>query len=172
MLVFQYGSNMSSARLNDSRRLNGAASIVGVVSTVETFDFGFTVHSTGNNCAAADIVASPNGRTIFGVLYDIPDELVTRQSAKSVGRKSLDAIEGEGGNYKRITIDVRDSDHNRISASTYVVRIRHSNLITSLEYAQHIVDGLKEHVFPKEYCEYVIEQIERCNPQLKGLLTV
>ena len=34
-LVFQYGSNMSVARINDTKRLDGDAKTIGIASTVE-----------------------------------------------------------------------------------------------------------------------------------------
>jgi hypothetical protein len=169
MLVFQYGSNMSSARLNDATRLNGAASFCKLVSTVEPYDLAFTVWSHSNQCAAADIVPNPDGRSIIGVLYEIPDCLIARASAKSKGRKSLDAIEREGVNYRRTTIQLADFEGDRIRATTYVVRERRSGLKTSRDYAQHLVDGMVEHPFPDDYRRYVIRQIELNNPQLEGV---
>lgn len=167
MLVFQYGSNMSSERLNHVDRLNGDAKVVCVASTVDTYDFAFTVWSKTNECAAADIVPNPDGRTIMGVLYDIPGFLLTRDSARSCCRKSLDAIEGEGRNYRRIDIELLDPSGHKISATTYVVRERKEGLKTSRAYSQHIVDGLLEHGFPEEYRRYVICRIEQNNPELR-----
>ena len=43
--VFQYGSNMSSARLNDPGRPNGQANVQGIARTVRRYKFGFTVWS-------------------------------------------------------------------------------------------------------------------------------
>ncbi len=67
MLIFQYGSNISTARLNDRDRLNGDARVISIVSTVDKFDIAFTVWSKSNGCAAADIVQSDTGRHIYGV---------------------------------------------------------------------------------------------------------
>lgn len=169
MLVFQYGSNMSTLRLNHKNRLNGDAVVQGIVSTIETFDLGFTVWSSSNDCAAADIIPNKNGVKIHGVLYEIPDSLISRQSARPLSRKSLDAIEGEGNNYKRIEIKLINLEKNIISASTYVVLNRKEGLITSERYAQHIITGLNEHNFTAEYKDYVIDQIISNNPQLEGL---
>ena len=168
MLVFQYGSNMSSERLNHSERLDGDAKVMGIASTVDTFDFAFTVWSETNKCAAADIVPNPDGRPILGVLYDIPDCLLSRASAKLCDRKSLDAIEGEGGNYRRCEIDLLDSNGQPVSAITYIVRKRREDLATSRAYSQHILDGLLEHGLPEEYRRYIIGRIEQNNPKLQG----
>jgi hypothetical protein len=98
-VVFQYGSNMSVRELNSADRLAGDARLIGVARTVEQYDLGFTVWSRRRNCAAADIIPSDTGRSIYGVLYEAPNYLLSRDTAN--GRRSLDAIEGEGVNYRR-----------------------------------------------------------------------
>ncbi len=159
---------MSTDRLNDPKRLNGDAVVVSTASTKTRFNLAFTVWSKGNNCAAADIVPDKMGRSIWGVLYEIPDHLIYRETANSHSRKALDAIEGEGGNYERIHINIVDAQGTEQSVLTYVVRNRSANLETSREYAQHIIDGIEEHRLPEEYRRYVVSQIERSNPKLIG----
>ncbi len=100
--------------------------------------------------------------------YEIPDYLIDRKSAKGLNRKSLDAIEGAGGNYERTKISVLLPDGTEKSAITYVVRKRSLLLQTSKVYAKHIVDGLHEHDFPEEYRHYVVSKIEENNPRLVG----
>ena len=100
-LVFQYGSNTSSARLNAPERLRRDAKSLGLAYTIGQYDLGFTVWSKTNNCAAADLVQTP-GRKAWGVLYEIPDNLLSRETAGD--RKSLDAI--EGSRYRRRKIRV------------------------------------------------------------------
>src|SRR5690348_4165929 len=90
-LVFQYGSNTSSKRLNSAERLRGDAVDLGLVRTRSTFEFGFDMWSDVNGCAAANIRGDA-GRKIWGVLYDVPDHLI--ESTTSGARKSFDAIEG------------------------------------------------------------------------------
>jgi hypothetical protein len=167
-LVFQYGSNTSFHRLNSSERLNGAAKIVTPAYTVEYFELDFTVWSNHNKCAAADIV--PNGITrIWGVIYEIPDTLIYRELSGS--NRSLDSIEGEGTNYQRTNINVISKFDTKItSVLTYVVRERKNGLITSVEYASEIINGLKSHDIPREYLAYVYERILLNNSKLRGLL--
>lgn len=172
MLVFQYGSNISSERLNHEDRLRGDAKAISVVSTVKKFDIAFTVWSRTNNCAAADIVPNNKGRNIYGVLYEVPDYLIGRDSAKPDNRKSLDAIEGAGGNYERMEIAVILPDETEEFVTTYVVRERDFSLQTSREYAQHIINGLYEHNFPDDYRHYVVRKIEDNNPSLAGIFKV
>jgi len=158
-IVFQYGSNMCSARLNSADRLAGDAKALGAAKTVECFDLAFTVWSKTNTCAAADIVPSTAGRKIFGVIYEIPDFLIFRDSAKENGRRSMDAIEGEGVNYIRQSIELERMDGSIVSALTYVVKDRRSDITTSMHYVQHILDGLKENGLPEEYRQYVISRV-------------
>jgi len=165
-LVFQYGSNTSVYRLNSKSRLDGAARIIGPAYTREKFDMDFTVWSKSNNCAAADIV--PKGSThIWGILYEIPDNRIFRKYSK--GNRTLDQIEGEGGNYTRIKIEGIQND-KLFSALTYVVQNRRSGLMTSLDYASNIITGLRSQEIPSEYIEYVRQRIIRNNESLRNLL--
>jgi len=169
-LVFQYGSNMSVARLNGDDRLAGDAKVVCVAKTVERFELVFSVWSKSNNCAAADLQPSNAGRTVYGVLYEIPDFLLSRETAKQSGRRSLDAIEGEGTNYVRAIIDVVTNVGEIVRALTYVVKDRQPNLKTSAAYVSHILAGLGEHNMPKEYYRYVQSKIFENNEALRDAL--
>lgn len=165
-LVFQYGSNASSKRLNANDRLRGDARSVGMAYTENDFELDFTVWSRTNQCAAADIVPG-SGRKIWGVLYEIPDYLIQRDT--SGNRRSLDAIEGKGVNYKRINIALRYPNGLHVEGEpiTYVVINKQKGLQTSLAYTNHIVTGLQEHNVPQEYIEYVKAQVVANNPNLK-----
>jgi len=167
-LVFQYGSNTSSERINSNDRLQGDACPVGIAYTEDDFELEFTVCSRNNRCATANIVRG-SGRKIWGILYEIPDCLIRRETSGS--RRSLDAIEGEGQNYERTTtIALRYANGLPVEREiiTYVVRNRVSGLRTSLEYARHIIRGLREHNVPADYIEYVRTQVIANNPDLKN----
>lgn len=152
--VFQYGSNTLSSRLNSEDRLKGDARCLGPVYTQDDFELDFNVLSKNNQCAAADIIPKC-GRKIWGVLYEIPDQLISRGT--SGRRKSLDAIEGEGNNYQRIKIALCYPDGSPVKEDviTYVVRSRLSDCRTSLDYCRNIIMGLRENNVPLEYIEYV-----------------
>lgn len=169
-LVFQYGSNMSVARLNCEDRLAGDAKPIYVARTIEPFDLMFTVWSKSNDCAAADLVPGSAGRSIYGVVYEIPDFLLSRDTAKQRNRKSLDAIEGEGTNYVRAMIDLITDNGSTVSAITYLVKERKIGLKTSAAYVQHILLGLKQHGIPEEYCQYVRSRIIENNSNLESEL--
>ena len=168
-LVFQYGSNTSSRRLNSEKRLAGEALVVGLAHTLEPYQLDFTVWSRQNGCAAADI-APGAGRTIWGVLYRIPAHRIERHGAGDP--ICLDAIESEGRNYVRVPIDVRLADGALVAGEviTYVVRQRRDGLVTSLAYARHILEGLREHDAPSEYLDYVKQRIICNNATLEPLI--
>jgi len=92
-LVFQYGSNCSESEINSVNRLRGDARFVDIAETVEDFEIAFDVRSAGRGCAASDIVRK-DGSKVWGVLYEVPDYLIDRETAKARGRKSFDQIEG------------------------------------------------------------------------------
>ncbi|MBE9507726.1 MAG: gamma-glutamylcyclotransferase [Chloroflexi bacterium] len=165
-LVFQYGSNISSDRLNSPDRLQGDAVPVGIARTMDDFELDFTVWSRSNSCAAADILPGA-GRKVWGVLYEIPDYLIKRDTAG--GRRSLDAIEGEGTNYRRVHIALEDARGTPIENDviTYVAITRRAGLRTSLEYCHHIISGLQQHDVPSHYIDYVKERIVANNPGLR-----
>ncbi len=166
-LVFQYGSNTSIQRLNSKARLDGSAKFIGIVYTADKFELDFTVYSDYNKCAAADIVPKEEGRNIWGILYDIPEERIYRE--KSIGLTTLDDVEGEGSLYIRKLINVKYPNGDLLDEPviTYVVKNKKNGLKTSLEYVSHILKGLKSNSIPNEYIEYVKSRIIINNPALK-----
>lgn len=166
-LVFQYGSNTSVRRLNSPDRLRGDATSLGLAFTFENFQLDFTVWSNTNNCAAADIVPG-NGRRVWGVLYEIPDYLISRDTSGE--RRSFDAIEGPRYRRQEIQVCKASDPETSITAWTYTVIDKQDSLKTSCEYATHILTGLREHQAPSEYIEYVKDCIVRNNPDLQGLI--
>lgn len=168
-IIFQYGSNMSTDRFNSHDRMRGNAKVLSTALTKNLFDLRFGVWSTLNNCAAADLEAE-GSRQVYGVLYDVPDQLVTRKEAHAIGRKSLDQIEGPM--YRRVPIDVVGIDGNPVVAQTYLVVDPQKNLPTSFDYTSHMVRGIEEHAIPAEYKKYVIERIRRNNPAVADMYQI
>jgi hypothetical protein len=164
-LVFQYGSNCLDAQINGGDRLRGDARFISIAETVDDYELAFNVFSNGRHCAAADIVRKP-GSKAWGVLYEIPDHLITRDSAKAHGRKSLDAIEGEGTNYERREISVRTPDGRIVEALTYTVRNPCGGLKTDIDYVRYIVAGMRERGIPGAYVEKVKAIARGNNPEI------
>lgn len=157
---------MSSTRINGDDRLKGDAKFISVCQTVEPHVFAFTVWSKKNRCAAADILHAAQGRAIYGVLYEIPDYLMTKATARVKNRTSLDEIEGQGTNYVQQIIRVVDPNGRESAAITYVVKNRCDGLKTSIDYVTHILRGLQEHHFPEEYCRYIVSRVLENNSLL------
>jgi gamma-glutamylcyclotransferase (GGCT)/AIG2-like uncharacterized protein YtfP len=166
-LVFQYGSNMSTKRLNSVDRLNGFATFKAIAYTKDKYDLVFDIWSNTNKSATANIVNS-SGNHIWGVVYIIPNKLIERGINKST--KCLDEIEGEGSNYRREQISLLSSDGEAIEESviTYTGLNRRQDIKTSLAYVTHLLNGLKEHSMPNEYVEYVKRQIIKNNSELES----
>jgi cation transport regulator ChaC len=163
--IFQYGSNCSESEINGRDRLRGDAKFANIAETVEDFELAFDVYSTNRSCAASDIVRKPGGKA-WGVLYEIPDYLIRRATAQAHGRKSLDAIEGEGTNYKREMIQVRRPDDQITEAFTYTVISPNPGLKTNIDYVRLIVYGLREHKISDEYIAKVKTIAAANNPAI------
>ena len=170
MLVFQYGSNCLESELNGKERFCADAKFLDIAETVEDFELAFDVYSRIRGCAASDIVRKPRGK-VWGVLYEVPDYLIGRATAKTLGRNSLDAIEGEGNNYKRETISVRQPNGAIVSALTYTVKHPKPGLMTDIVYVRHIIFGLREHRVPLRYIAKVKAIAIANNPGIATAVT-
>ena len=164
-LVFQYGSNCLDSQINSKERLRGDAQFVSIAETVEDYELAFDVFSNGRHCAAADIVRKPGGR-VWGALYAIPAYLIGRESAAARGRRSLDAIEGEGTNYEQKEIAVRKPGGEIVTALTYTVRHPRAGITTAIDYVGFIIGGLRERGVPDDYIEQVKRIAAVNNPSL------
>jgi gamma-glutamylcyclotransferase (GGCT)/AIG2-like uncharacterized protein YtfP len=162
-LVFQYGSNCLDSEINGKNRLKGDAKFIGIAQTVEDYELAFDVFSRGRHCAASDIVCKAGGK-VWGALYEIPKALISRDSAKTLGRKSLDAIEGEGKNYERKEISVRTGNGEVVSVLTYTVINPQTGLTTDLDYVHLIIAGLRQRAVPSEYVDRVKAVAAANNP--------
>ena len=165
-IIFQYGSNLNSERLNSQQRLRGEARYLGLVYTREPHALGFTVWSEGNGCAAADLI--PGGsQPAWGMLYEIPDALVRRDSAGQ--RPSMDSIENEGVEYHRTRIAVCHPDGNPVDSTvlTWLACDPRHDLKTEFHYVRHILTGLLTRQAPDNYLRRVRLSILRNNPGLQ-----
>lgn len=163
-LAFQYGSNCLDKQINGDRRLRRDARFIGIAETVEEFQLAFDVWSNGRNCAAADMVPSLGNR-VWEALYEIPDFLIHRESAKAQGRTSLDAIEGDGVNYRREPVLIRQENGQIVTAITYRGLNPKQELMTSLEYVGCIV---RERGVCEDYIDVVKKLALANNPTTAG----
>lgn len=152
-LFFQYGSNCDAERLNAPERLDGAATNPRLAETIGEYDIAFNVWSNGNGCAASNLMPTL-GRHAWGVLYDIPRDLLSGK--RTDGKKTMTEIEGP--RYEPTTITVR-TDGQDIKATTFLVKknAQRDGLWTSRKYVGHIVAGLRKNNAPRKYIEHVLE---------------
>jgi Gamma-glutamyl cyclotransferase, AIG2-like len=168
-IVFQYGSNSLNSEINSEARLRGDAQFLDIAETVEEFELAFDVWSEKRKCAAADIVRKPGGR-VWGALYEVPDDLIGRDTARSRGRKSFDAIEGQGTNYEREMIEVRRPGGQVVPALTYTVIKPMPGLRTNEKYVAYIVAGLRERDVNADYIARVKAIAIANNPDIAALV--
>ena len=167
VLVFQYGSNCLESEINSRERLKGKARFVDIAKTIENYKLDFDVYSENRKCAAADIVRTCQDKKVWGVLYSVDDNLISRKTAPT-GYKSFDAIEGEGKNYRRHCLPVScNKDSLIVMTLTYVaLKPRKRVKKTSFKYVQSIIKGLREHNVPEEYINEVKEIVCNHSPRL------
>jgi AIG2-like family len=164
-LIFQYGSNTSSRRLNACERLNGDAESLGLAYTAKKYDIGFTVWSDGNNCAAADLVPGNKGN-VWGVLYKIPKKLLKTKTAGE--RNSMESIEGSRYKIRKIEVCMPSAPRSPITVVTFIVKqnSKEENIKTNCDYVKHILAGLQEHNAPQRYIAHVRARFIENNPDL------
>jgi len=163
-ILFQYGSNLSFTRINSENRLCGDAKSLGLAYTFGKYDIGFTSWSTTNGCAAADLIRSRK-RIVCGVLYEIPDYLLSRETSNQ--RKSMDAIEGPNYRRRKIRILRKGNRKKILNVWTYTVRNRRKGIKTSKTYADFIINGLKENNAPRKYVKHIKDRIVNNNSELR-----
>jgi hypothetical protein len=159
-LVFQYGSNCTTARLNGPNRMKGAAKDLGLAKTVEDFDIAFDVVSNTNGCAASDLIKRP-GRKAWGVLYKL-------------SKKGLEMLRTvEGPRYEEKPIQVIGKKRKKHSATTFVVREkdRREGLATSAAYVSWIIYGLRDHGVPEDWIDHVRDVAIKTNRHAAGNAT-
>jgi len=167
-IIFQYGSNTDTRRLNANDRLNTQARSMGLASTIDPYIFKLGVPSDRHGCTAT--IERGGEDCVWGVLYKVPEYLVERDTQTPQRWKSLDQIEAEGRNTRRVIIRVRRVDGEELSAISYVGMRTQEGLITTAQYGTFILQGLKSHGAPVEYIEKVREVIIGNNPDIGGAI--
>ncbi len=149
MKYFAYGSNMSSKRLKEPRRIPGATTICRAVLPMHKLMFHkLSKRDKSGKCDAYYTDSAED--QVFGVLYEVDQH--------DMGR--LDRVEGCGHGYRRrgVTVSTDSGDHEAV---TYLANDSHidSNLTPYTWYKQHVLIGAQEHGLPAHY----IEMIDRVN---------
>lgn len=165
VFVFQYGSNLSVARMQEPKERIPQAQPVETASTIDHYDFCFPVRSEKYNRAVSGILPNVGGRAIFGVIYAIASDMIGRDKTQPK-KPSMDRIEGEGKNYYRTTIRVkgiRSGDESDVI--TYLPKAQENPGYTDTEYAAYILAGLAEWNAPSDYVQYIRNIINKALPE-------
>jgi hypothetical protein len=133
---FAFGSNMLRSRLETERV--GQVIDLGI-ATLEGYKIAFNKLSKKDGTGKTNIITSP-GSQVIGVIYNLTEEQLIK----------LDSIEGVG--YARTLVTVK-YNNEVVSVYTYIATDNaiDDSLKPTQEYLQHLIDGAKEHSFPKQY---------------------
>jgi gamma-glutamylcyclotransferase len=136
---FAYASNMNRAQMQsrageilEERR-----------GRLENYELAFNKKVRGGT-AGANVRPAP-GKFVEGVLYKI----------KESAFRNLDRFEGAPVHYRRIQIDVKDSDGKVIAAQAFIATKVEKGLRPSPHYLKTILDGAAEHNLPAEYVDSI-----------------
>ncbi len=106
---------------------------------LENYEMVFNKKSRGGSATAN--IRPASGKTVYGVLYKIPDAAF----------RSLDRFEGVPEHYRRIEVGVTDAAGKKIGAQAYIATKVEKGLRPAAHYLQTILDGAGEHGLPAEY---------------------
>ena len=132
---FAYGSNMNRAQM----RSRAKEILEEQPARLENYELVFNKKVRGGS-ATANIRPSP-GKTVFGVLYKIPDAAL----------RNLDRYQGAPEHYRRIEVTATNRDGKKIAAQAYIATKVEKGLRPAPHYLQTILDGAAEHSLPEEY---------------------
>ncbi len=132
---FAYASNMNRAQM----RSRAGQILEEQPGQVANYELVFDKKARGGS-ATANIHPAP-GKTVYGVLYKIPDAAF----------RNLDRFEGVPEHYRRIEVSVTDGAGKKIAAQAYIATKVEKGLRPAAHYLQTILDGAGEHGLPAEY---------------------
>lgn len=135
ILVFAYGSNMLSARIQE--RCPSAQAVR--VARLPGFELAWHKRSTDGS-GKCDVVARTPGSAVFGVVYAVP------RSEKA----GLDRAEGLGAGYDERAASVWLQD-NPMDVVLYVATDTDAALRPYTWYRELVVAGAREHGLPYDY---------------------
>jgi gamma-glutamylcyclotransferase len=116
--------------------------IAGVqVATLPNYEVVFNKKARGGS-ATANLRQAP-GSTVYGVLFRIPEAAL----------RTLDRFEGAPEHYRRIEVNVIDSNGNPVAAQAYIATKVEKGLRPAPHYIQSILDAAQEHHLPAEYLD-------------------
>ena len=112
---------------------------------LENYKLAFTIYSPKRKCGCADILSS-KGSIVWGLLYKLNEGDIF----------NLDRFEGSPIHYRRISIEVQNSEANLIRAETYeVVNKEKYFQAPSADYLGKIINAAIKYSFPKIYRDFL-----------------
>lgn len=108
---------------------------------IENYEIVFNKKARGGSATAN--IRPASGKTVYGVLFKIPESAL----------RTLDRFEGAPQHYRRIEVNVTDSEGNRVPAQAFIATKVDKGLRPASHYMQAILQGAEEHHLPAEYVE-------------------
>ena len=136
---FAYGSNMSSTVV----RSRAGEIVEEQVGKLENYEIVFNKKARGGSATAN--IRPAQGKNVYGVLFRIAESAL----------RSLDRFQGAPQHYRRIEVNVTDSQGDRVAAQTYIATKVEKGLRPAGYYLQSILQAAEEHHLPAEYIEEV-----------------
>lgn len=136
---FAYGSNMNAEQM----RARASQYTDDQVARLENYELLFNKKARGGS-AKANIRPAP-GKTVYGVLYRIPESSL----------RTLDRFEGAPEHYRRIEVNVVNAEGNRVPAQVFIATKVEKGLRPDSHYLQAILQAAGERQFPQEYVDEV-----------------
>lgn len=145
MLIFAYGSNMSSARLR--KRCSSARKVVNAYLP----EYMFACNKVSKDGSAKANILPAMNAIVWGVIFEIDDNQ----------KSNLDAAEGLGAGYNEATCTIFDSVGNGYRAQIYIADpdATDNSRRPYDWYRQYILTGARENDLPQDYVEQ-LESIE------------
>lgn len=108
-------------------------------------------HDGSGKCDIPD--AGDASSTVYGVLYEVPDDLT-----------NLDKAEGAGKGYERTTMDVLREDGTSVTAIVYIATKTQQKLAPYTWYHDYVVAGAREHNLPADYIAQLKAVVATADP--------
>jgi cation transport regulator ChaC len=136
---FAFASNMSRAQMKS----RAGEILEERVARLENYELVFNKKARGGS-ATANIRPAP-GQAVEGVLYKINEQAF----------RALDRFEGAPQHYRRIEVNVVDSNGQRVAAQAFIATKVEKGLRPAPHYLKTILDGAREHGLPEEYLKKI-----------------
>lgn len=136
---FAYASNMNRAQM----RSRAGELLEDRPARLENYELVFNKKVRGGTANAN--IRPAQGQAVEGVLYKINESAF----------RTLDRAEGAPEHYRRIEVNVRDTNGQTVAAQAYIASKVEKGLRPASHYLKTILDGAAEHNLPAAYIEKI-----------------